>query len=49
MTQHHIYRFDDFLVDPDAWKLCHDGREVHLEPVVLRLLIYLINHRPRGS
>jgi TolB-like protein/DNA-binding winged helix-turn-helix (wHTH) protein len=47
MSQHHIYRFDDFLVDPDAWKLCENGDEVHLEPIVLKLLIHLISHRDR--
>jgi DNA-binding winged helix-turn-helix (wHTH) protein len=45
--QHHIYCFDDFLVDPDTWKLCKNGDEVHLEPVVLKLLIHLISHRNR--
>ena len=47
VSQHHTYRFDDFLVDPDTWKLCKDGDEVHLEPIVLKLLIYLILHRDR--
>jgi TolB-like protein/DNA-binding winged helix-turn-helix (wHTH) protein len=47
VSQHHIYRFDDFLVDPETWKLCRSGAEVHLEPVVLKLLIYLISHRDR--
>jgi TolB-like protein/DNA-binding winged helix-turn-helix (wHTH) protein len=47
MNQHPVYRFDDFLVDPDNWTLTRDGEEVHLEPVVLKLLIYLISHRDR--
>ena len=47
MSEHHTYRFDDFLVDPESWKLCRNGDEVHLEPVVLKLLIYLISHRDR--
>ena len=47
MSQHPVYRFDDFLVDPDNWTLTCDGEEVHLEPVVLKLLIYLISHRDR--
>jgi TolB-like protein len=47
MSQHHIYRFDDFVVDPEAFLLRRDGEEVHLEPVVLKLLIYLITHRDR--
>ena len=47
MSEHPVYRFDDFLVDPEAWKLCRNGEEIHLEPVVLRLLIYLIENRDR--
>ena len=47
MNQHPVYRFDRFAVDPDAWKLTCEGEEVHLEPVVLKLLIYLISHRDR--
>lgn len=47
MTQHPVYRFDDFFVDPDSWKLGRDGDEVHVEPVVLKLLIYLIENRDR--
>ena len=42
-----MYRFDDFLVDPKTWKLSRDGHEIHLEPVVLKLLIYLIENRHR--
>lgn len=47
MSQHRTFRFDDFLVDPDTWKLCKGGDEVHLEPIVLKLLIHLISHRDR--
>ncbi len=47
MSQHHIYRFDDFQVDPEMWSLFRNGKEIHLEPVVLELLIYLISHRDR--
>ena len=47
MSPHHIYRFDDFLVDPETWKLSKNGDDVHLEPVVLKLLIHLISHRDR--
>ena len=46
-SRHCIYRFDEFLVDPEAWGLYRDAREVHVEPVVLKLLIYLIEHRGR--
>ena len=47
MNEHPVYRFDDFVVDPGSWKLTCDGEVVHLEPVVLKLLIYLISHRDR--
>ena len=47
MGQHHIYRFDDFTVDPGMWRLASGGQEIHLEPVVLKLLIYLIANRGR--
>jgi len=47
MDQHPVYRFDDFLADPETWRLTRDGREIHLEPVVLKLLIYLIENRER--
>ena len=42
-----MYRFDDFLADPETWRLSRDGEEIHLEPVVLKLLIYLIQNRER--
>ena len=42
-----MYRFDDFLVDPEMWRLSRDGQEIHLEPVVLKLLVYLISNRER--
>jgi len=47
MNQHPVYRFDDFVVDPETWRLARGGQEVHLEPVALNLLIYLISHRDR--
>ena len=47
MNQHPVYRFDDFVVDPETWRLSRGGQEIHLEPVVLNLLIYLISHRDR--
>ena len=47
MSQHPVYRFDDFVVDPETWRLTRDGQEIHLEPVVLKLLIYLIANRDR--
>ena len=42
-----MYRFDDFLADPKTWKLSRGGQEIHVEPVVLELLIYLISNRGR--
>jgi DNA-binding winged helix-turn-helix (wHTH) protein/TolB-like protein/Tfp pilus assembly protein PilF len=42
-----VYRFDEFVADPETWRLSRDGQEIHLEPVVLKLLIYLIAHRGR--
>jgi TolB-like protein/DNA-binding winged helix-turn-helix (wHTH) protein/tetratricopeptide (TPR) repeat protein len=47
MNQHPVYRFDDFVVDPATWRLSRGAQEIHLEPVVLNLLIYLISHRDR--
>jgi len=47
MNKQPVYRFDDFLLDPSNWSLSRDGRELHLEPVVLRLLIFLIANRDR--
>ena len=47
MSHHHTYRFDDFVVDPDTWKLSRNDDEVHLEPIVLKLLVHLISHRDR--
>jgi TolB-like protein/DNA-binding winged helix-turn-helix (wHTH) protein len=45
--RHTTYRFDDFLVDLEAWQLLRSGQPVHLEPVILKLLVYLIEHRDR--
>jgi TolB-like protein/DNA-binding winged helix-turn-helix (wHTH) protein len=47
MIQHPVYRFDDFVVDPEVWRLTRGGHEIHLKPVVLKLLIYLIANRGR--
>ena len=47
MDQHPVYRFDDFEVDPETWRLTRGGQEIHLKPVVLKLLIYLIANRGR--
>lgn len=47
MNQQPVYRFDEFVVDPEAWRLSRDGQEIHLDPVVLKLLIYLLANRGR--
>jgi TolB-like protein/tetratricopeptide (TPR) repeat protein len=47
MNQQPVYRFDGFVVDPDAWRLSRAGQEIHLDPVVLKLLIYLIDNNDR--
>jgi DNA-binding winged helix-turn-helix (wHTH) protein len=47
MNQQPVYRFDGFVVDPEAWRLSRAGQEVHLDPVVLKLLIYLIANNDR--
>jgi TolB-like protein/DNA-binding winged helix-turn-helix (wHTH) protein len=47
MNQHHVYRFDDFVVDAESWRLRRGTQDIHLEPIVLHLLIYLISHRDR--
>ena len=47
MKQHPVYRFDDFVVDPATWRLSRAGKEIHLKPIVLELLIYLIANRGR--
>lgn len=47
MIQLREYRFGDFVVDLEAWQLSHLGQAVHLEPTVLKLLIFLIENRDR--
>jgi len=42
-----VYRFDDFLLDPARSGLFLNGKEVPLEPQVLRLLLYLLETRDR--
>ncbi len=42
-----VYRFDDFLFDPMRAGLSLKGKEVSLEPQVLRLLLYLLETRDR--
>ena len=47
MNKQPVYRFDDFVVDLEAWRLSRAGREIHLDPVVLKLLVYLIANKDR--
>jgi len=41
------FRFDDVVLDLEAFRLTRAGHEVHLEPKVLELLGYLVQHRGR--
>ncbi len=47
MNPHGEYRFDEFVVDRQAWQLLHSGQVVHIEPTVLKLLVFLIENRDR--
>jgi TolB-like protein/DNA-binding winged helix-turn-helix (wHTH) protein/Flp pilus assembly protein TadD len=47
INQHRAYQFDAFRVNPDTCTLYRNGVAIHLEPRVLRLLIYLIENRDR--
>ena len=47
MSQLREYHFGDFIVDLEAWHLSLSGQVVHLEPTVLKLLIFLIENRDR--
>ena len=47
MNRHSGYRFDEFVVDLEAWQLLHSGHIVHLEPTVLKLLVFLIENHDR--
>ena len=47
MGQHHNYRFGTFLVDREGFQLYRDRRKIHLEPMVFKLLVYLIDNRDR--
>ena len=41
------FRFDDLVLDLEAFRLTRDGQPVHLEPKVLELLGYLVQNRGR--
>ena len=47
VNRHSGYRFDEFVVDLEAWQLLHSGNIVHLEPTVLKLLVFLIENHDR--
>jgi len=47
VSQLREYRFGDFVIDLEAWQLSHFGQAVHLEPTVLKLLIFLIENKDR--
>ena len=40
-----IYRFNQFTLDTEGYRLEADGKEIALEPLVFDLLVYLIDHR----
>ena len=42
-----IYRFNQFTLDTEGYRLEADGKEIALEPLVFDLLVYLIDHRDR--
>ncbi|MGA2328846.1 MAG: winged helix-turn-helix domain-containing protein [Bryobacteraceae bacterium] len=43
-----LYRFDDVIVQPDAFRVEKSGRVLALEPKAIRLLLYLIEHHSRA-
>ena len=47
VSQLREYRFGDFVVDLKGWQLVHSGQVVHVEPTVLKLLVFLIENRDR--
>src|SRR5690242_13150120 len=42
------YRFDDIVVQSDAFRVEKGGRTLSLEPKSIRLLLCLIENRPRA-
>ncbi|MFM9596601.1 alpha/beta fold hydrolase [Streptomyces scabiei] len=42
-----VYRFGQYALDAGRRRLSHDGRRVDVEPQVLDLLCYLVEHRGR--
>jgi class 3 adenylate cyclase/predicted ATPase len=42
-----VYRFHDYTLDPAGRELRHGGQRITLEPKVLQVLLYLLEHRNR--
>ena len=42
-----VYRFHDYTLDPASRELQHGTRRIALEPKVLQVLLYLLEHRDR--
>ena len=43
-----LYRFDDVVIQPHAFRVEKSGRALALEPKSIRLLLYLIENRSRA-
>jgi len=43
-----LYCFDAYRLDPRSRRLTHDGRDVSIEPRVLDVVVYLVEHRERA-
>ena len=42
-----IYKFNNFSLDTEQYRLCHSDKSVSIEPLAFDLLVYLIEHRDR--
>ena len=42
-----VYRFHDYTLDPAGRELWHGPQRLTLEPKVLQVLLYLLEHRDR--
>lgn len=43
-----VYRFGDYILDPDRHELLHQGERVELRPKVFQVLAYLVENRDRA-
>jgi DNA-binding winged helix-turn-helix (wHTH) protein len=43
-----LYRFDAYRLDPRSRRLTQDGRDLAIEPRVLDVVVYLVEHRERA-